>query len=106
MNIQGAATAPTPVNLCTPTLEEWELHDAQIAGIIYQNVKDPCSMRITQDMSAQVMWTALTTEFKTTSAAAQTLAKEQIQQCKYTPGLPFEEYFQQLKALHKAASDI
>ncbi|KIK50268.1 hypothetical protein GYMLUDRAFT_103319, partial [Collybiopsis luxurians FD-317 M1] len=61
-NIQGAAPAPTPVNLHSPTLEEWELHDVQIAGIIYQNVKDPCSMGITQDMSAQVMWIALTTK--------------------------------------------
>ncbi|KIK66428.1 hypothetical protein GYMLUDRAFT_108510, partial [Collybiopsis luxurians FD-317 M1] len=61
-NIQGAAPAPTPVNSCIPSFKEWELRDAQIAGIIYRNVKDPCSMGITQDMYAQVMWTKLTTE--------------------------------------------
>jgi gag-polypeptide of LTR copia-type len=63
-------------------------------------------MGITQDMSAQVMWTALTTKFETTSAATQTLAKDQIQQFKYTPSLPFEECFQQLEALRKAVSDV
>ncbi|KIK64473.1 hypothetical protein GYMLUDRAFT_161254, partial [Collybiopsis luxurians FD-317 M1] len=61
-NAQGAALTPTSVNSCSPSVEEWELCDARIASIIYQNVKDPRSMGITQDMSAQVMWSALTTE--------------------------------------------
>ncbi|KIK55635.1 hypothetical protein GYMLUDRAFT_248455 [Collybiopsis luxurians FD-317 M1] len=104
--IPTAVPRPTPINLHSPSIEEWELRDAQIAGIIYQNIKDHRSLGISQDLSAQAMWTALTTEFDTTSAAAQTLVKEHIQQFKYPPSTPFEEYFQQLEALCKAASDI
>ena len=31
----------TPINSHNPTSEEWELQDARLAGIIYQNIKDP-----------------------------------------------------------------
>ncbi|KIK62218.1 hypothetical protein GYMLUDRAFT_135903, partial [Collybiopsis luxurians FD-317 M1] len=39
--IPTAVPLPTPANLHSPSIEEWELRDTQIAGIIYQNVKDP-----------------------------------------------------------------
>ena len=49
---------------------------------------------------------ALTGQYDTTSAAAQTLTKEHIQQFKYVPGTPFKEYFKQLEGLCKAASNM
>ncbi|KIK56600.1 hypothetical protein GYMLUDRAFT_247642 [Collybiopsis luxurians FD-317 M1] len=104
-NLQGPAPAPTLVNSCSPSLEEWELRDACIVGIIYQNIKDPHFLDVTQDMTVQAMWIQLTAKFETMSAAAQTLAKECIQQFKYIAAMPFEEYFQQLEALQKSASN-
>ncbi|KAJ3764905.1 hypothetical protein FB446DRAFT_709900, partial [Lentinula raphanica] len=98
-----SAPAPTPINSRTPSVEEWELRDGRLAGIIYQNIKDPRSIGVTEIMSAYEMWTRLTSEYDTSSAAAQTLAKECIQQFRYTPGTPFKEYFKQLEALCKAA---
>ncbi|KIK55090.1 hypothetical protein GYMLUDRAFT_248889 [Collybiopsis luxurians FD-317 M1] len=74
--------AATPINSCNPSPEEWELHD------MHQ------------------MWNWLTDEYNITSTAAQSLAKECIQQYKYAPGTPFEEYFKQLEALCKAANDV
>ncbi|KIK55079.1 hypothetical protein GYMLUDRAFT_248885 [Collybiopsis luxurians FD-317 M1] len=72
------------------------------------NIKDPLSIGVTQDMPSNAMWTTLTGEYKTTSAAAQTLVKECIQQFKYVSGTgtPFEEYFGQLEALQKATSNV
>ncbi|KAF5393810.1 hypothetical protein D9757_000015 [Collybiopsis confluens] len=101
----SVATAPnivpvvTPVNSHNPTPEEWELCDARLAGIVFQNIKDPRSIRVTQDMTSNVMWIALTGEYENSSAAAQTLAMERIQQCKYTAGTAFEDYFKSLEAL-------
>ncbi|KAF5390760.1 hypothetical protein D9757_004410 [Collybiopsis confluens] len=106
------ATAPnvapvvTPVNSRTPTPEEWELRDARLAGIVFQNIKDPRSIGVTQDMTLNVMWIALTDEYENSSAAAQTLATERIQQCKYTTGTAFEDYFKSLEALRKSANDV
>ncbi|KAF5336753.1 hypothetical protein D9757_015372 [Collybiopsis confluens] len=106
------ATAPnvapvvTPVNSRTPTPEEWELRDACLAGIVFQNIKDPRSIGVTQDMTSNVMWIALTDEYKNSLAAAQTLATERIQQCKYTTGTAFEDYFKSLEALRKSANDV
>ncbi|KAJ3990699.1 hypothetical protein F5050DRAFT_1813619 [Lentinula boryana] len=93
------ASSPTPINTRNPSIEEWELRDGHLAGIVYQNIKDPRSIGITEMMTANEMWTQLTSEFDTSSAAAQALAKEHIQQYRYTPGTPFEEYFCQLEAL-------
>ncbi|KIK64825.1 hypothetical protein GYMLUDRAFT_160576, partial [Collybiopsis luxurians FD-317 M1] len=50
----------TPINSCNPSSEEWDLHDSQLARIVYQNIKDPCSIGVTQDMTSNVMWTTLT----------------------------------------------
>ncbi|KAF5389240.1 hypothetical protein D9757_003484 [Collybiopsis confluens] len=97
------ATAPnvapvvTPVNSRTPTPEEWELRDARLAGIVFQNIKDPRSIGVTQDMTSNAMWIELTGEYENSSAAAQTLATERIQQCKYTAGT---------EALRKSANDV
>ncbi|KAF5378426.1 hypothetical protein D9757_011152 [Collybiopsis confluens] len=99
----NATLVVTPINSRNPTVEEWELRDARLAGIIYQNIKDPRSIGVTQDMTSHVMWTTLTGEYENTSAAAQALAKERVQQCKYVPGTPFEEYFKNLEGLRKAA---
>ncbi|KAF5346552.1 hypothetical protein D9757_014186 [Collybiopsis confluens] len=96
----------TPVNSRNPTPEEWELRDARLAGIVFQNIKDPRSIGVTQDMTSNVMWTALTGEYENSSAAAQTLATERIQQCKYTAGTAFEDYFKSLEALRKSANDV
>ncbi|KAF5353776.1 hypothetical protein D9757_013865 [Collybiopsis confluens] len=101
----SVATAPnvvpvvTPVNSRNPTPEEWELRDARLAGIVFQNIKDPRSIGVTQDMTSNVMWIALTGEYENSSTAAQTLATERIQQCKYTAGTAFEDYFKSLEAL-------
>ncbi|KAF5392002.1 hypothetical protein D9757_003369 [Collybiopsis confluens] len=106
------ATAPNvapvvmPVNSRTPTPEEWELCDARLAGIVFQNIKDPCSIGVTQDMTLNVMWIALTDKYENNSAVAQTLATERIQQCKYTTGTAFEDYFKSLEALQKSANDV
>ncbi|KAF5375458.1 hypothetical protein D9757_009965 [Collybiopsis confluens] len=96
----------TPVNSRNPTPEEWELRDACLAGIVFQNIKDPRSIGVTQDMTSNVMWNALTGEYENSSAAAQTLATERIQQCKYTAGTAFEDYFKSLEALRKSANDV
>ncbi|KIK65857.1 hypothetical protein GYMLUDRAFT_239546 [Collybiopsis luxurians FD-317 M1] len=102
------ATTPavTPINSHNPSAKEWDLHDSHIAGIVYQNIKDPRSIGVTQDMSANMMWTTLTGQYDTASAATQTLTKERIQQYKYVPGTPFKEYFKQVEGLCKAASDV
>ncbi|KAJ3794086.1 hypothetical protein GGU11DRAFT_759433 [Lentinula aff. detonsa] len=73
----------TPINSRTPSAEEWELRDGRLAGIIYQNIKDPRSVGVNDFMSAHGMWTRLTSEYDTSSAAAQSLAKERIQQYRY-----------------------
>ncbi|KAF5346276.1 hypothetical protein D9757_014842 [Collybiopsis confluens] len=93
---------PTPINSRTPSIEEWELRDGRLAGIIYQNIKDPRAIGVTEDMSSNAMWVKLTGEYETTSAAAQALAKERIQQFKYNPGTRFKDYFKQLEALHSS----
>jgi hypothetical protein len=81
--------APTAVNSHNPSLEEWELRDGRLTGIIFLNIKDPHSVGVTQNMSAHQMWTTLSSEYNTTSAPTQTLAKECIQQMTYTSGMPF-----------------
>ncbi|KAF5367653.1 hypothetical protein D9757_010984 [Collybiopsis confluens] len=101
-----ATPTATPINSRTPSVEEWELRDGRLAGIIYQNIQDPRSIGVTEDMASNIMWRKLTGEFDTNSAAAQALAKERIQQFKYTPGTRFEEYFKNLEALRKAANDV
>ncbi|KAF5348976.1 hypothetical protein D9757_015023 [Collybiopsis confluens] len=101
-----ATPTATPINSRTPSVEEWELRDGRLAGIIYQNIQDPRSIGVTEDMASNLMWRKLTGEFDTNSAAAQALAKERIQQFKYTPGTRFEEYFKNLEALRKAANDV
>ncbi|KAJ3799344.1 hypothetical protein GGU11DRAFT_755210 [Lentinula aff. detonsa] len=50
-----AATASS-VNSRNPSADEWELRDGRLAGIIYQNVRDPRSIGITEEMSAHKMW--------------------------------------------------
>ncbi|KAF5361101.1 hypothetical protein D9757_014403 [Collybiopsis confluens] len=100
------APVVTPVNSRTPTPEEWELHDTCLAGIVFQNIKDPRSIGVTQDMTSNVMWIASTGKYKNSSAAAQTLATEQIQQYKYTAGTAFEDYFKGLGSLRKSANDV
>ncbi|KIK54986.1 hypothetical protein GYMLUDRAFT_249008 [Collybiopsis luxurians FD-317 M1] len=97
---------PTSINSRSPSIEEWELRDGHLAGIIYQNIKDPRSIRVTEDMSSNAMWMRLTAKYKTNLAATQALAKEQLQQFKYVPRMQFEDYFKQLEALRKAANDI
>ncbi|KIK57620.1 hypothetical protein GYMLUDRAFT_246963 [Collybiopsis luxurians FD-317 M1] len=99
-------TVPTPINSHSPSGEEWELRDGHLASIIYQNIKDPRSIGVMEDMSSNAMWRKLTGKYKTNSAAAQALAKEHIQQFKYTLGTPFEDYFKQLKVLCKAANNV
>ncbi|KAF5348755.1 hypothetical protein D9757_014135 [Collybiopsis confluens] len=101
-----ATPTATPINSRTPSVEEWELRDGRLAGIIYQNIQDPRSIGVTEDMASNIMWRKLTGELDTNSAAAQALAKERIQQFKYTPGTRFEEYFKNLEALRKAANDV
>ncbi|KAJ3792564.1 hypothetical protein GGU11DRAFT_760664, partial [Lentinula aff. detonsa] len=96
----------TPINSRTPSAEEWELRDGRLAGIIYQNIKDPRSVGVNDSMSAHGMWTRLTSEHDTSSVVAQSLAKERIQQYWYNASTPFKEYFKQLEALRKAASDV
>ncbi|KAJ3791444.1 hypothetical protein GGU11DRAFT_751787 [Lentinula aff. detonsa] len=78
--VPALVPAPTLINVRTPSLEEWELRDGHLAGIIYQNVKDPHSIALTELMTSYEMWTRLTDKFETSSVAAQALAKEQIQQ--------------------------
>ncbi|KAF5391108.1 hypothetical protein D9757_003179 [Collybiopsis confluens] len=104
--VPPAIPTATPINSRTPSVEEWELRDGRLAGIIYQNIQDPRSIGVTEDMASNIMWRKLTGEFDTNSAAAQALAKERIQQFKYTPGTRFEEYFKNLEALRKAANDV
>ncbi|KAJ3792982.1 hypothetical protein GGU11DRAFT_760306 [Lentinula aff. detonsa] len=72
------ATASS-VDSHNPSADEWELHDGQLAGIIYQNIHDPRSVGITEEMSAHKMWECLPEECDNSSAAAQSLAKECIQ---------------------------
>lgn len=98
--------ASTQINSRNPSPEEWELRDNRLAGIVYQNIKDPRSIGVTQDMTSNNMWRKLVAEYETTSAAAQTLVKEHIQQYKYQSGTPFEEYFKTLESLRKGASDV
>ncbi|KIK61992.1 hypothetical protein GYMLUDRAFT_243141 [Collybiopsis luxurians FD-317 M1] len=83
----AAPTAPvnTPINSHNPSAEEWELQDACLAGIIYQNIKDPHLVGVLQDMTSNMMWNKLTSKCKTTSAATHSLAKERIQQYKLEP---------------------
>ncbi|KAJ3991486.1 hypothetical protein F5050DRAFT_1812481 [Lentinula boryana] len=95
----SAPPTSTAINSRTPSIEEWELRDSRLAGIIFQNIKDPRSIGVTEFMTSHEMWTRLTSEFDTSSAAAQALAKERIQQFCYSPGVPFEEYFRQLETL-------
>ncbi|KAJ3765789.1 hypothetical protein FB446DRAFT_829149 [Lentinula raphanica] len=97
--------AATSINSRSPSVDEWKLRDGRLAGIIYQNVRDPRSVGITEDMSAHTMWERLTSEYSNSSAAAQSLAKERIQKLRYDDSTPFEEYFKKLEALRKAASD-
>ncbi|KAF5392586.1 hypothetical protein D9757_002099 [Collybiopsis confluens] len=99
------STAPTVVNSRSPSVEEWELRDNHLAGIIFQNVKDPHSIGIKLDMTSQEVWKKLTDKFKTKSEAAQTLALEHINQYRYITGTPFEEYFRELEVLRKSASN-
>ncbi|KAJ3739261.1 hypothetical protein DFH05DRAFT_1530542 [Lentinula detonsa] len=49
------APPSTPINARNPSLEEWELRDGRLAGIIYQNIKDPRSIGITEMMTANGM---------------------------------------------------
>ncbi|KAJ3835864.1 hypothetical protein F5878DRAFT_644004 [Lentinula raphanica] len=62
--LDGTITAPSPsetpstktssatsINSQSPSLEEWELRDGRLAGIIYQNVRDPRSVGITEDIT-------------------------------------------------------
>ncbi|KAJ3999383.1 hypothetical protein F5050DRAFT_1709814 [Lentinula boryana] len=97
----GAATAPTSINSRDPSVEEWELRDGRLAGIIYQNIRDP---RLTdmRELSHCQSVNSLTNNAR----AVASLAKERIQQFRYTSGNAFEEYFKQLEALRKAASDV
>ncbi|KAJ3993239.1 hypothetical protein F5050DRAFT_1714637 [Lentinula boryana] len=90
--------ASTPINSRNPSVKEWELRDGRLAGIIYQNIKDPRSIGVTEVMLAHKMWSCLTREYDTSLAAAQSLAKEHIQQ--------FRSILKQLEALCKAASDV
>ncbi|KAJ3998130.1 hypothetical protein F5050DRAFT_1710733, partial [Lentinula boryana] len=86
----SAPPVSTVINSRTPSIEEWELRDGRLAGIIFQNIQDPRSLGVTEFMTAHNMWTRLTSKFDTSSAAAQALAKERIQQFRYLPGVPFE----------------
>ncbi|KIK60578.1 hypothetical protein GYMLUDRAFT_244152 [Collybiopsis luxurians FD-317 M1] len=96
--LDGTITAPTPPAAPAPNV-------APVGPVVTPiNSRSP---------SATSRWpfgwdhlSELTREYDTTSAAAQSLAKERIQQYRYTPGTPFEEYFKQLEALRKAASDV
>ncbi|KAJ3728213.1 hypothetical protein C8R42DRAFT_638042 [Lentinula raphanica] len=80
LSVPSSSPAPTLINSQNPTMEEWELRDGRLAGIIYQNIKDLRSIGVTEVMSAHEMWSQLTQEYDTSSAAAQSLAKERIQQ--------------------------
>ncbi|KIK65200.1 hypothetical protein GYMLUDRAFT_240498 [Collybiopsis luxurians FD-317 M1] len=104
-NATPATPVATPINSHNPSIGEWDCNGC-LAGIIYQNIKDPRSIRVTQDMSSNAMWTRLRDEYETMSAATQTLTKECIQQYKYVPSTPFKDYFKQLEALCKMASNV
>ncbi|KAJ3765157.1 hypothetical protein FB446DRAFT_709691 [Lentinula raphanica] len=71
----AAHSALTLINSCALSVKEWEQHNICLAGIIYQNIKDPCFLGVTEVMTAHQMWVHLT------------------------------KYFKQLEVLHKAASN-
>ncbi|KAJ3764586.1 hypothetical protein FB446DRAFT_710213 [Lentinula raphanica] len=92
------ATGLTAHHLPLLKAPQWELCNGHLAGIIYQNIKDPRSIGVTEKK--------LSGECDNSSAATQALAKERIQQFCYMPATLFKEYFKQLEALQKAASDV
>ncbi|KAJ3712497.1 hypothetical protein C8R42DRAFT_728021 [Lentinula raphanica] len=76
----AAHSAPTLINSCALSVKEWEQHNRCLAGIIYQNIKDPCFLGVTEVMTAHQMWVHLTSEYDSTSSAAtQAFAEEHIQ---------------------------
>ncbi|KAJ3802296.1 hypothetical protein GGU11DRAFT_822108 [Lentinula aff. detonsa] len=100
-SVSSSTITSTSINSRSPSAEEWELRDGRLAGIIYQNVADPRSIGVNEGMTANAMWNVLTSEYDTSSAAAQSLAKERIQKFRFDGNVPFEFYFKQLEALRK-----
>ncbi|KAJ3831720.1 hypothetical protein F5878DRAFT_520597, partial [Lentinula raphanica] len=61
-DLPSVATSSTPINSRNPSTEEWELRDGRLAGIIYQNIRDPRSIGVTEVMTSNEMWNRLTAE--------------------------------------------
>ncbi|KAJ3816799.1 hypothetical protein F5878DRAFT_549290, partial [Lentinula raphanica] len=52
----GVVPLATSNNSTKPSRDEWDIHNARIAAIIFLNVKDPRGIGLSPTLTAQDMW--------------------------------------------------
>ncbi|KIK54000.1 hypothetical protein GYMLUDRAFT_249898 [Collybiopsis luxurians FD-317 M1] len=103
---QPVMGTPSPINSLTPSESEWDLRDGRLAGIIFQNIKDPRGLGIDAKMNAKAMLDAVNLKYGANSVAAQTLAQEKLRNAKFNPGDRFDDHFKLVERLRSEANEV
>ncbi len=81
-------TASTAPNSNSPSAEEWEMRDAWVAALIYQNVDDPDAHSLDPSATSAIMWHSLTTRFNKSSELLKSRARERLRSAQFVEGGP------------------
>ncbi len=76
----------TTANSSTPFVHEWDLCDAWVAGIIYQNVTDPNGHSLNANESGASMWKKLTTKYDQKTELVKSRARDDLRTAKFVDG--------------------
>ncbi|KAG6860961.1 hypothetical protein C0991_011754, partial [Blastosporella zonata] len=98
----------TPWTSYTPSLEEWEAHDAWALSLIIYNTKNPIGLGVNMTGTAAQAWKALADEYDSASEIAAVTAESYLRATKLAEGGDFQEHIRTLriqwnKAVEKGA---
>ncbi|KAF9024055.1 hypothetical protein BDZ89DRAFT_1136329 [Hymenopellis radicata] len=79
-------TPSTAPNSSSPSAEEWEMRDAWVAALIYQNIDDPDAHSLDPSSTSAVMWHSLTTRFDKSSELLKSRARERLRSARFVEG--------------------
>ncbi|KAG6839076.1 hypothetical protein C0991_006168 [Blastosporella zonata] len=98
----------TPWTSYTPSLEEWEVHNAWALSLLIYNTKNPIGLRVNMTGTAAAAWKALTDQYDCASKIAAVAAENHLRATKLAEGGNFQKHTKTLqiqwnKAVEKGA---
>lgn len=104
--IATVVAVPTFINSSAPSHDEWLFREGHVSGLIYQNIVDPGSHRLSPDMSAANMWSGLKVKFEVSMQVYQDIALKQLESVHLAERGDFEAHLHTLETLCITARNI